>query len=303
MDTPIRLAAFEWLKEQSQIYDDVLPRGLLENGFNFQGNQIFLVGASGIWKPKIMEYPISITTTTNSLYSDPPSSDFKFLQYSYRGTDPNHRDNVGLRKMMDKQIPLIYFFSVFKGKYLAVFPVFIVGNDEKALKFKVSLDDMSILNKHTSRMNYDLVQDGEDSEIRRAYLTSTIMVRIHQKAFRERILRAYNNQCSLCRLKHRELLDAAHIIPDMHEEGFPVVQNGLSLCKIHHAAFDKNILGINPDYVIKLRKDILTETDGPMLKYGIQSLENQKIVLPSKSKEWPDQDKLEQRFNLFLKAG
>ncbi len=89
----------------------------------------------------------------------------------------------------------------------------------------------------------------------------------------------------------------------MHEDGLPEVQNGLSLCKIHHAAFDKNILGISPDYVIKLRTDILSEIDGPMLKYGLQSLENQKIILPLKLKEWPDRDKLEQRFKLFQKAG
>jgi len=74
------------------------------------------------------------------------------------------------------------------------------------------------------------------------------------------------------------------------------------LCKIHHAAFDQNILGINPDYIIKVRKDILEEIDGPMLKYGIQSLENQAIYLPYNKNNWPDKFRLEERFDLFLKA-
>jgi putative restriction endonuclease len=80
------------------------------------------------------------------------------------------------------------------------------------------------------------------------------------------------------------------------------IRNGLALCKIHHAAFDKNIIGINPDYQIKVRKDILLETDGPMLKYGIQYLENHKIILPKSKKNWPDRDRLKIRFDTFLKA-
>jgi hypothetical protein len=52
------------------------------------------------------------------------------------------------------------------------------------------------------------------------------------------VLAAYRHQCSLCRLKHEELLDAAHIIPDADPEGEPVVSNGLALCRLHHSAFD-----------------------------------------------------------------
>ncbi|MDD4962105.1 MAG: HNH endonuclease, partial [Candidatus Marinimicrobia bacterium] len=98
-----------------------------------------------------------------------------------------------------------------------------------------------------------------------------------------------------------ELLDAAHIIADSQEKGDPLVSNGLSLCKIHHAAFDQNIIGINPDYTIKIRQDILEETDGPMLKYGIQSLENHRLILPQHKKDWPDRERLEQRFGEFLR--
>ena len=84
--------------------------------------------------------------------------------------------------------------------------------------------------------------------------------------------------------------------------GDPTINNGISLCKIHHAAFDSNILGINPDFIIKVRDDILSEIDGPMLKYGLQSMENNKILLPKKSSEWPDQERLEIRFQQFMAA-
>ncbi len=50
----------------------------------------------------------------------------------------------------------------------------------------------------------------------------------------------------MCRLKHVDLLDAAHILSDS-DGGQPVVTNGLSLCKIHHAAYDRGIVGVRPD--------------------------------------------------------
>ena len=110
------------------------------------------------------------------------------------------------------------------------------------------------------------------------------------------------NQCTLCRLRHKELLDAAHIIADSEDSGEPIIQNGLSLCKIHHAAYDMHIPGITSDYIIKVRSDILNETDGPKLKYGIQSLENNKIFLPASRKDWPGKDRLQQCYENFLKA-
>src|SRR3989304_615457 len=45
---------------------------------------------------------------------------------------------------------------------------------------------------------------------------------MHQQEFRQ--------ECAICRLRHEELLDAAHILPDGHPRGEPVVPNGLALC-------------------------------------------------------------------------
>ena len=55
---------------------------------------------------------------------------------------------------------------------------------------------------------------------------------------------AYHGACAVCSLRHVELLDAAHIIEDKDENGLPELPNGLSLCKIHHAAYDRRFLGI-----------------------------------------------------------
>lgn len=294
MDDQIRLAAFSWLRKQTDIYGDTLSRKILEEGFDYFGQTIRLMGPQGIWKPKQMDLPISITTVINGPYDDKPDPK-GLLTYRYRGDNPNHRDNKGLREVMRLRKPLVYFFNIFPGKYLATFPVFIVNDDPRNLGFTVAIDDIAYLNA-------DRVEDSLSGNERRSYITQTVLYRAHQRQFRERVLAAYRSQCSLCRLKHIELLDAAHIIGDREDNGDPIVQNGLSLCKIHHAAFDHNIIGINPDYQVIVRQDILEEIDGPMLKYGLQSLNNNQLILPSHKHDWPDRNRLEIRFDAFLKA-
>lgn len=87
-----------------------------------------------------------------------------------------------------------------------------------------------------------------DTEIRRRYPTRVFRQRLHQREFRERVVRAYQHHCAGCRLRRNELLEAAHIIADADSGGVPSVPNGLALCKLHHAAFDAHLIGISPDY-------------------------------------------------------
>lgn len=294
MDDQIRLACFTWLRKQTEIYGETLPRKILEVGFTYFDTTIKLVGPQGIWKPRQMDLPLSITTTIGGPYDDKQDSK-GFLNYRYRGDNPNHRDNTGLREIMRQRKPMVYFFNIFPGKYVASYPVFIVNEEPAKLSFTVAIDDIAYL-------NVDRVEDNMSGTERRSYITQTILYRAHQRQFRERVIAAYRNQCALCHIKHIELLDAAHIIGDRDDHGDPVVQNGLSLCKIHHAAYDNNFIGINPDYIIKIRPDLLTETDGPMLKYGIQSLNNTKLILPSQRIQYPDRERLERRYSEFLEA-
>jgi putative restriction endonuclease len=94
-------------------------------------------------------------------------------------------------------------------------------------------------------------------------------------------------------------LDAAHITRDSDESSSTSVTNGLSLCKIHHAAYDTNIVGIDPDYTVHVRSDILCETDGPMLEHGIKEMDKGKLWVPSVTREQPDPARLEVRFKEF----
>jgi putative restriction endonuclease len=297
LDIAVRLAAFNWLSEQVQYHGDVLPRKILETGFIFENERIPLLSPQGIFKPKKLDLVLSITTTPEGPYKDSFSKD-GFLLYKYRGTDPSYWDNKALRNTYRQNRPLIFFHGIIPGKYLAVWPVYIIEDNPTNLFFKVTVDDMQSVNLSMNSATFV----SESDNARREYITRSVRQRLHQQGFREKVLTAYRDCCSLCRLKHRELLDAAHIIPDTEPEGEPLIYNGIALCKLHHAAFDKFILGITPDYIIHIRRDVLDEEDGPMLLHGLKGFHNSHIILPASKVHWPKQEYLEKRYQRFREA-
>ena len=143
--------------------------------------------------------------------------------------------------------------------------------------------------------------EADQSPVRR-YATQMTQTRLHQRSFRDRVLQAYRERCAVCGLKHPELLDAAHIVSDKHPQGEPIIPNGLALCKLHHAAFEQNIIGINPDCVIEVRPDVLLEHDGPMLKHGIQGIDKQNLWTPREPAFQPRPDLLAIRYEEFRKV-
>ena len=302
-DYRVRTRAFEWLEEQVARNGDVLPRAVLAEGFAFDGEQIRLVGPQGIFKPRCMELPLSITTSPDSPYED-EFDDAGLLRYRYRGVDPQHRDNVGLRHAMQRGCPLVYLHGILTGQYLAAWPVFVVADNPIQHTFTVAMDDASVF---SHRVAEQVAGEGMGSQSeqtgRRAYITRTFRQRLHQRSFRERVLRAYSNRCALCRLRHHELLDAAHIVPDTEPGGEPVVPNGLALCKLHHAAFDRFFLAVRDDYIVEVRADVLKERDGPMLIHGLQGMHGQPIVLPRQRELRPDPALLLKRYERFRSAG
>lgn len=296
LDRRVRLAAFQWLRAQMDVHGEVLPRSVLAQGFDFDGRRVPLLGPQGIFKPASCEVPLSITTIPGQY---PDAMGGATLAYAYRGTDPAHPDNRGLRRAMQQQLPLVYFYRLQPGQYLAAFPVYIVGDHPEQLSFDVQVDDVAQLAPTPEAV--DMVSEDR-AAIRREYVTAVVRRRLHQQAFRARVIEAYRTRCAFCRLRHQELLDAAHITADAAETGEPVVSNGLSLCKLHHAAFDRHFLTVRPDYVIEVRRSILEEEDGPMLLHGLKGMHGSRIILPREGSLQPDRDRLEERYAAFVEA-
>jgi putative restriction endonuclease len=297
-DMRVRLAAFKFLEEQVRLLGEVLPLTVLRQGFTFDGRRVPLMNAvQGIFKPAALpDMPLSITTTAPKTRQDQPYDDVMTehgLLYRYRGSDQHHPDNVGLRLAMRRQRPLIYFNGIVPGQYFPGWPVYVVGDSPAALTFTISIDDHQLAGMQPRE------EDKEEAAGRRRYVTRVVQQRAHQAAFRLRVIEAYRRHCAICRLRHQELLEAAHILPDGHPLGEPIVPNGLALCSLHHGAFDANILAVTPDFRIEIRDDVLEEKDGPMLIHGIQTFHGSKIELPARRSAWPRREFLEERYSAF----
>jgi putative restriction endonuclease len=290
-----RLSAFEWLKDLGPPGIE-LTRATLSRGFDLDGVRVPLVGPQGIWSPAGFHVPLSISTIPSGPYFDHVDPTANNLRYAYRGTDVEHRDNVGLRRAITERTPLIYFYRTDPGLYLATYPVYVIGDDRRALMFSVKVDEAWVLSDPGVEP-----ADLPDTPLRREYATRTVRQRLFQAEFRRRVVDAYRERCALCRLRHRALLDAAHITADS-DAGEPTVSNGMSLCKLHHAAFDGFFFTVTPDYRVVVRPSILAETDGPMLLVALQQIDGSLIDLPTREDHRPDRDRLAARLEQFRAA-
>ena len=292
----LRAAAFAHLDRLRARHPDGALRSVDINSFEFKGRAQRLIVQTGIWKPAGVSAALSIRTTYTPPNELPPYADDLgrdgLVRYKYRGSDPNHSDNRALREAMVTGVRLIYFIGVAPGIYTAIYPVWIVDEDRAQLEFTVAVDE--------AQRSLPKVDVGWPD---REYGLRLTKQRLHQPVFRTRVLRAYEDTCAICRLRHADLLDAAHILPDGHPRGLPIVPNGLALCKIHHAAYDLNILGVRPDLVVEVQPKVLAEVDGPMLKHGLQEMGGVRVLVPRSRDSQPDRERLEERYEQFRAAG
>lgn len=245
----------------------------------------------GIWNPRDLSASLSVVSSSDGPYAD-AEVDGGLFRYDYRAGSVAG-DNTKLRAAWKHELPIILLRKIRRGVYVPIFPVYVVDDDERARQFVLALDESLRF----------LTAPGHGSPAERRYAERIAKRRLHQAEFRGRILLAYETRCAVCTLRHGRLLDAAHIITDREEGGEPVVENGLSLCKIHHAAFDSDLLGISPDYRVGINDELLEETDGPMLEHGLQEMHGRALTLPGRKRDWPDRDRLATRWTAFQSAG
>jgi putative restriction endonuclease len=297
-DQQIRAAMFAFLDRLAAAHPEGIPSAEL-NMFRVGGRPLKLVVQPGIWKPAGLDGALTIRTAFTAPNQLPPYEDDigagGLVKYAYRGTDPQHSDNRALRTAMQDELPLAYFIGIAPAVYQAQFPVYVVGERPDEHAFLIAIDEAQ-----------RFIDPGLIDQLtadRRSYFERLVRLRLHQPVFRARVLQAYETQCAICRLRHADLLDAAHIIRDVDEGGLPVVPNGLSLCKIHHAAYDRNIIGVRPDLRIEVRQDVLEEHDGPMLRYGLQEMAGVRLTVPRQRSAWPNRENLDRRYQEFLATG
>ena len=298
-DTKMRMAAFEHVRRLAEVRDHLTAADLAP-GFIYSGDRIPLVNPQrGIFKPVQMRLLLSIKTVFPKpggkvWYDDQREvhrqifEGDEMVDYAFMGQNPDAADNRWLREAFENQIPIIYFLGISPGRYQAMLPAFISGWDRAQLRARIAfgvLDQEALAPPETA--------------LERRYALRAVKQRLHQASFREAVITAYGGRCALSGLPEPLLLDAAHIVEDRHEQlGQPVVTNGLPLSKIHHAAFDAHLIGIDPDYRLHVSERLLGQNDGPMLE-ALKRLNGGTLHMPGRQKDRPDRDRLAMRFERF----
>jgi putative restriction endonuclease len=296
-DDDIRSSCFASLDVLCARYGEDVPyNGGLDQGFPFRGARVpFLSTQKGIFRAAAQNGPaaLSIQTSWKSPYGD-SQVETGYL-YAYRAGPIDQADNRALRSAGTLGVPIVHYVSTRPGYYKPLYPCFVVADDPIERRVLVSPGKMI---GPLDEQEPVLVEDP----IEQRYVFRETRVRVHQARFRGRVVPAYGERCAICRLKEARLLDAAHIVGDLEDGGEPVISNGLSLCSIHHRAFDHDLVGVSPDYEVRVSRRLLDEEDGPMLEL-LKGFHEQPIVLPERRAWRPDRERLAARFDRFAAAG
>lgn len=273
-------------------------------GVEVDGERVPIVNPQrGIFKPKQLRYLLSIRTVypktgakvwyddQREVHAQIEAGD-EVVDYAFQGSDPGSFDNQWLLEAMQAQVPLLYFLGVAPSRYTAHFPTFIVDWNAASLKAGIAFG---------APITPSVSSEAPDAAERK-YAVRLVRQRLHQARFREAVLSAYGSRCAITGLPEPRLLDAAHIIGDLEDDGQPIVPNGLPLSKVHHAAFDANLIGIDPDFQVHVSDALLSINDGPMFEQGVKLKHGTKIRLPARAKDQPDRDRLAARFEMFSAA-
>ncbi|PJI95132.1 HNH endonuclease [Luteimicrobium subarcticum] len=291
LEAALRRRIIDWVMDRADANGGFLRREELLS-FRIDGEKLPIIDYSrGIRNPASFGSTLSIVSTPHGPYDDAESED-GLLHYSYRDGDPWSGDNRKLRNALTTRMPLILFRKEVANIYTPVAPVYVVDDYPEVRQFVIALDESFTF----------IPEPGHLTVPQKEYALRLSKQRLHQPIFRTRVLRAYAIQCAVCQLKHGSLLDAAHILPDSDERGIPAVTNGLALCKIHHAAYDQNMMGITPDHRVEIALDLLAEIDGPMLKHGLQEMHGRTINVPRRRDDQPSADHLAERYAQFAAA-
>jgi putative restriction endonuclease len=271
--------------------DEVPYAGGLARGFPFRGTRVpFLNRQKGIYRAAAQtgSAALAIQTSANSPYDDEILADG--FRYAYRAGSSDQPDNRALRAAYELQVPLVYFIGTMPGWYKPVFPCFVTADDR--VQRMVTVTPGAVRGSLDEPMAVPI-----EDPLERRYAVRETRVRLHQRRFRARVVPAYAKQCAICRLKELRLLDAAHIVGDI-EGGEPDISNGLSLCAIHHRAFDHNLVGVSPDYVVHVSRRLREDEDGPMLDL-LKGFHEVSLHLPASARNRPDRELLSARFARF----
>ncbi|MGD1713463.1 HNH endonuclease [Dapis sp. BLCC M172] len=136
-------------------------------------------------------------------------------------------------------------------------------------------------------------EQEEQQKQPKSYLRKSLL---RDAFFRKAVVHTYNYKCAFCGMKvttsiKQNIVDGAHIKPfaKFYDDR---INNGISLCKNHHWAFDKGLFTISDDYDYKIIVSNNFQEESPNSK-PIKFFHGFRIWLPSEKKYFPRIEALE----------
>jgi len=293
-DDDVRASCFSALDVLQAKHGPELPYAVLARGFSFRGRDVpFLNRGYGIYRAAAQRGPAALSINSafaQKRYQDEGTDDG--VLYRYQDGPADNHYNTWLRSAHALDVPLVYFIGTRPNWYRPEYPVFVEADYPEERSVLISFGEMA--GPYDERHALHLRDPLE-----RRYKVREVKQRLHQAQFRGAVLLAYRDRCTICSLRETRLLDAAHIVRDADEGGEPLVSNGLSLCSIHHRAFDEDLVGVSPEREVHVSRRLLEEEDGPMLEV-LKGFHGRRIVVPASHRFRPDPDRLALRFERFL---
>lgn len=110
--------------------------------------------------------------------------------------------------------------------------------------------------------------------------------------FKRMIPKIYNNTCCISGMKietskNIQMIDACHIIP-FSTSLDDTIPNGISLSPNLHRAFDRGLITINKDYIVRISPEVKESNS----VYSISQFDGFRISLPEKPKWYPSIESL-----------
>ena len=131
---------------------------------------------------------------------------------------------------------------------------------------------------------------NHDSEIKVTLRKSIV----RNSFFRKLVVREYDYRCAFCKLRmirnqNQNIVDGAHIKP-FSKFLDSKIDNGLSLCKNHHWAFDLGWFSIDDNYRILVAHGL--DDDSPYMR-AMKDFDRELIALPSNERYFPRLESLQ----------
>ena len=240
---------------------------------------------------------IILFSGVSHLYSDQKVGNILYyVGEQKKGHDQQIKWNNKALANSNRDSALIYVFEFIEGtnkwNYLGIFELQNITEDKDKDDLRIYVFE---LKKSEFENNKEILSEENNfvellktppSMVEEPEMITTIS-RKREEIFRKKIMVNYNKTCAVCRKRRLSLngnpeVEAAHIL-EKKSRGEDHIQNGISLCRLHHWAFDKGLFSIDDDYKIIIKEEIKKDKNHE----EIYKYEGKKILLPINKDCWP----------------